>query len=166
MHVDLTDAISLTKTVVSDKSKEEGAELKKVTTQNTLKDVLQGPHKFYYWKQTPKYIVAQVDIKEGNQSWYLIAIPKVNGVTPVYCLMWTSTSKSELRYWNGKSEKTQTLYHTDGENLNAPDIEQVFTSETDQNLCFSFGDYVRNYRGMHSSPMGKQLICRELKTQK
>lgn len=85
MQADLTDATGITSNVVTD-TKNEDRHLLKVTPDGKVAVVLKGEHRLLSFKLTPKYIVARVSIYEGSNFCSLIAIPRIQGMTPVRCL--------------------------------------------------------------------------------
>ncbi len=64
---------------------------------------------------------------------------------------------SELRHWDGRSEKVQTVFHGDMDFNRMPPIEQVFASETNTNVCFSL---MSSYYNRASEPTRAHLFCR------
>lgn len=193
MDADLTDAISLTATIPKDPTKED-KRLMKVTSSNKFEEVLGGKHKLFNFKITPTHIIAHVNINEGEgkaqKHCSLIAIPKIQGKSPVLCLnrellnctqiysnrnqvgydvrgsevyftyhevlkkqdynpydyMYCDTSAkigenaasySELRHWDGKSEKVETLFHSEPEHTSNAQmmVRDVFASKSNGNLC-------------------------------
>lgn len=199
MDADLTDARALIATLPDDST--QGKRLMKITAGNKFEEIFSGRHKLYSFKVTPTHIIAHVNIWEDNMHCSLIAIPKIQGKTPVLCLnrqlvncdsdsnqvgydvrgtevffayqetqdqtvlSCLSNSKrgelgasiSELRHWDGKTEKVQTLFHSNPEANNRTQllVRAVFVSETNGNLCidtFNGGDnslFCRNGNSEH-----------------
>lgn len=188
MAANLTDAVSLTSNIPRDASKEK-KRLLKVTSDKKLVAVLEGEHELINYKITPTHIIARVDIKEGNHTCSLIAIPKIPGTSKVLCLnrelshcsdtgkirpgydvrgsevfftyqqaqqrqSWSNycyessklgdmgTAVSELRRWDGRSEKVETLFHTEPQPAKGAQlfVTDVFASATNGNLCLEAWD--------------------------
>ena len=85
MQADLTDATGITSNLVA-KEGTGNRHLLKVSADGKIKVVLTGEHELISFKLTPNYIVAHVNISEGDNKCSLIAIPRINGMTRVRCL--------------------------------------------------------------------------------
>ncbi len=65
---------------------------------------------------------------------------------------------SELRYWDGKSESVQTIFHTDRNFNKNPAIEGVWASQDGKKVCFGFAESDPYYSGIEE---GKGAVyCR------